>query len=63
MTEEEAKTKWCQAIRFGDYGCNSDAQTVIQDGVQPFYRCIGSDCVLGCDDDGNWLGRCGLRAG
>lgn len=66
MTEEEAKTKWCPMTRIGFVMNAPDDTYVAATGnritsLDDECNCIASDCMLGCDLDGNWLGKCGLR--
>lgn len=62
MTEEDAKKRWCPMVRHtqffndcldnrGSFGSNDHIANA----------CIASACALGCDDEGKWLGHCGLR--
>lgn len=54
MTEEQAKTKECpkRIMQLREY--RSDLWEF------KYSNCIASDCMIGCDKDGNWLGYCGL---
>jgi len=54
MREEEAKTKRCPIMP----PITGNPVTDAYYGTQQ--KCIASDCALGCDDDGKWLGHCGL---
>lgn len=54
MTEDEAKKKWCPII--------FKASVVDLEGnVWPHEsKCIGSACMMGCNEKGEWRGYCGL---
>lgn len=63
MTEDEARTKWCPMVRFGEDDACSNRWTVYPNLIQ--CRCIASDCMMwrfGPDKTvvGDRLGYCGL---
>ena len=70
MTEEEAKTKWCPMVRFGDTGSVSNRRmNGGSGGAGEYSRCIASDCMMWkwkwygmTDKDGHKPtdGHCGL---
>ena len=60
MTEDEAKTKWCPHIRNIDPDSEGAVGNKYNNTIEDAHRCIASDCMYGCDDNGKWLGHCGL---
>ncbi len=61
MTEDEAKLKWCPHARVSHDGTgNRYAMDTDYSTKSAFATCIASDCMQGCDINGNWRGYCGL---
>ena len=47
MTEEEAKTKWCPMVRFGDTGSVSNRRmNGGSGGAGEYSRCMASSCMM-----------------
>lgn len=66
-TEEEAKTKWCPAIRFSGAGTATDQDWLTNRAGsygETAFTCIGSDCMAWrwktYSDPTTGIGYCGL---
>ena len=61
-TEEEAKTKWCPAIRFTGAGTSTDFEFATNRGEDYFdrsFHCIASECMAWRWDEPAWRGEDG----
>jgi len=61
MDEQTAKTKWCPMSRSGYAESVGEISNRATFNKQFDGTCIASACMIGCDDEGKWLGHCGLR--
>ena len=65
MTEDDARTKWCPMVRYMDFegGIINNRGQYLVGSFPNTMECIASDCMMGCDKNGEWLGYCGLIGG
>lgn len=57
MTEDQAKQKWCPMVRTR----SAENEVAVNRGKTIVgSNCIGSACMMGCNEKGEWRGSCGL---